>query len=135
MEDHYAAVIVPVGEMANADKLWREFDSMHLPAENFSVPLVPADGPLDADPTHYGLGAFVDADRAAIWLALPTNGGTLPEFTVNGSNTGWPSYGLTEQEAQDAAASLTVSVMTGGVPAQHFASTISGIALKRYEEA
>jgi hypothetical protein len=124
--DRSVVCVVPVAQMDNANKLWREFDSIHAYAENFGVALVPVSGPDDAEATHYGSCEPMTEANAAVRSALPTNGGTLPPFTQHGTYMDWPDYGLTETEAKAAAASLYVSVVTGGSPQSHFAAAIVG---------
>lgn len=122
--DRSCSLVVPAASKADANRLVAGLGAGQLGDDNFAARLSAS----AAEPaTHFGAHSWQEADDAAIWSALPTAGGTLPEGVV------WGDYDLTEATAKAAAATLTVSVVTGGTPGGNFDATIAGLGLQRVQ--
>lgn len=121
--DRSCSLVVPAADKADANRLMAGLGVGNLGDENFAARLSSS----GAEPaTHFGAHAWQEAAVAVVWSALPTNDGTLP--TIQGV---WGDFGLTDITAKAAAASLTVSVVTGGTPGGNFDATIAGLGLQR----
>lgn len=127
MQDRSCILVVDDANKAVANKVVARIFGDPANSENISIPLS-ASGALPA--THWANHIWRTESEAAVLLALPTGGGTLPTFT---DGLTWADYGTTAVAAAAAVAgpNLTANVATGGVPTEHLAGVLAGKGLKQ----
>lgn len=118
--DRSVIVIVPSAQNVPANKIW---NAMANPGSNNFGASFSASGLEPA--THFARHSWETEPTSAVIGAIAA--GTLPTITGD-----WTDFGLTEQEALDAAVSLVISVATGAdvVPVNHLNGMLSGLGLK-----
>lgn len=129
MSSQYSCcVTIAAGQLRDdLEIMWCGRGKSDAPGANFVVPL----SATGAEPaTHYGCNDQCEADEAAIYAALPTDGGTIPSDMADAD---WGALGITEARAKAACAAAKVSVMTGIPGGTNFAALIAqpGIDLQR----
>lgn len=116
--EYSCAGVIDAAHHADLEIVWCARGKSDLPGYSFTVELS-ADGSAPA--THYGWNGQYNADEAAIYSALPTNGGTIPSDVAG---IDWAAWGITEARAKAACAAGKVSVVTGMEGGVNFSSLI-----------